>query len=66
MNPIAQFIKFVKCTKIENRYYIDLKRNTICRFKSLYIVFFIFECCFDDDFFTFFVISNGEEVSSDT
>lgn len=58
--PIPQFSKFVKCTKIENRYYIDLKRNTICRFKSLYIVFFDVWTYFEDEKITFFIIPNGE------
>ena len=60
LNPISQFVKFVKCTKIKNRYYIDLRRNTICRFKSLYIVFFVIWTYFEDEKITFFVISNRE------
>ena len=40
LSSISQFIKFVKYDKNKNRYYIDTERNTICRLRNLYIVFF--------------------------
>lgn len=40
LSSISQFIIFVKCAKNKNRYYIDTERNTICRLRNLYIVFF--------------------------